>query len=490
VWNKNIRDFTEDEFGDSPTVEDRGDPKCPRFGKTFWESVEDFFQAVIDGSGSFFEDWWESINENPGSPPQDPYSFFFYEFSNSPNWTWIPVTGGGGGAPTEFENYRVDCGIALQNFIANGFYLPKHANLDMRLCELLSELYISDNSGTTNTRLQCLYANHQSAYFEDIWQYWESSSKDQNARTVLNNFLDAACSENPSVQKAAMLRHACCLGDINIVDLWSWLIASEDANAERSAELLLEIIARWPIGSGTGPALNSTHIQFLSQNPDYLTDIKNLLSNQPNSATSREVIIYHVNHLMADPDYRQMVRAWPGLPSWATDIIKDLLVEVGAKIVKKQLGLDLPQNVIDAITSCTTGDYLGCLNNTVDVLKVAFPGLKIVGLTLDGIDFGYKIGKLYNKIDNVVTKLGDQAAEKVWAAISKKIKLLDDLNIDDWPLGIRLTNKTIDQFWDDLREVFGNPPVTETNGIKIFTALGHTFTPTISINGNSFKFRF
>ncbi|MFZ4477489.1 MAG: hypothetical protein ACOYPR_20005 [Saprospiraceae bacterium] len=133
------------------------------------------------------------------------------------------MTGGGGGAPTEFENYRVDCGIAMQNFIANGFYLPEYAHLDMRLCELLSELYVSDNSGTTNTRLRCLYANHQSAYFEDIWQYWESSSKDQNARTVLNNFLDAACNENPSVQKAAMLRHAYCLGDMSLIDLWNRL---------------------------------------------------------------------------------------------------------------------------------------------------------------------------------------------------------------------------------------------------------------------------
>ncbi len=225
VWNKNIRDLAEDELGAPPTVEDRGgdEPGCAKWGPSAWDKIVSGFWHVIDGSGSFFNDWWDSIKENPGPPPQEPYSFFFYEFSNSPNWTWIPVTGGGGGAPTEFENYRVDCGIAMQNFIANGFYLPEYAHLDMRLCELLSELYISDNSGATNIRLQCLYANHQSAYFEDIWQYWDNSGKDQAASTVLNSFLDAACEENPSVQKAAMLRHAYCLGDMNLIDLWNRL---------------------------------------------------------------------------------------------------------------------------------------------------------------------------------------------------------------------------------------------------------------------------
>lgn len=217
VWNKNIRDIAEDELGTSPKVEDR-DPKCSKWGRSIWDKIGDSLLEVLDDIGSFFSNLGSNSGNNTGQP--NPYSFFF-DFLNPPNtWTWV---GGGGGAQTEFESYRVDCGIALQNFIANGFYLPEYAHLDMRLCELLSELYVFDNSQSANFRLQCLYTNHQSAYFEEIWQYWENSSKDQNARNVLNNFLDAACGENPSVQKAGMLRHAYCLGNMNLVDLWNRL---------------------------------------------------------------------------------------------------------------------------------------------------------------------------------------------------------------------------------------------------------------------------
>lgn len=222
VWNKNIRDLAEDEFGASPTVEDRApDPKCPRWGRSIWDKIGDFLLEVLDGLGAFFSDRGSNNGNNTGQ--QNPYSFFF-DFSNSTNtWTW---TGGGGGASqTAFENYRVECGIARQNFIANGFYLPEYAHLDMGLCELLSELYVFDNSQSANIRLQCLYANHQSTYFEEIWQYWENSGKDQYARNVLNSFLDAACGENPSVQKAEMLRYTYCLGNVNLVNLWNRLTA-------------------------------------------------------------------------------------------------------------------------------------------------------------------------------------------------------------------------------------------------------------------------
>jgi|GEM_PF-4740296 len=219
VWNKNIRDIAEDEFGTSPTVTDR-DPGCPIWGRSVWNKIGHWILEVIDDTGAFFNDLYSNNGNNTGQPT--PYPFFF-DFSNPPNtWTWV---GGAGGSQTAFDSYRLDCGIALQNFIANGFYLPEYEHLDMRLCELLSELYVFDNSQSTNSRLKCLYTNSQSAHFEEIWQYWENSGKDQDARNVLHNFLDAACGENPSVQKVEMMRQAYCLGDMNLVDLWNRLTA-------------------------------------------------------------------------------------------------------------------------------------------------------------------------------------------------------------------------------------------------------------------------
>lgn len=467
VWNKNIRDLAEDELGAPPTVDDRGGPKCPRFGKTFWESVEDFFQEVIDDSGSFFNDWWDSINENPGSPPQEPYSFFFYEFSNSPNWTWIPAAGGGGGQPA-FENYRVECGIAMQNFIANGFYLPEYAHLDMRLCELLSELYISDNSGTANTRLLCLYTNHQSAYFEEIWQYWDNSGEDQAARTVLNSFLDAACSENPSVQKAAMLRHAYCLGDMSLIDLWNRLtvecgqnfgleispclaeIILSHANTSNSYQCpngalanIINFVRAYDLSADAFVALveNNTFyekVAALVGAPDagvQISMIFRLLEKENYSQEAHEHIDQHLDWLESDTEYRQLCAASIGWSPIMWEIAKELIADKAIDIIFRFLpGFGQANNVKDAIKALNSGDWLD-FTFQVGQIVVGNTPLGQLLKAWEAVDELRDFYKTVNRIWDNVTNIPSVRLQRAWDILKnnsirlngKAYKYVDDL---------------------------------------------------------------
>ncbi|MFZ4477488.1 MAG: hypothetical protein ACOYPR_20000, partial [Saprospiraceae bacterium] len=58
--------------------------KCPRFGKTFWESVEDFFQAVIDGSGSFSKTGGNQLMKTQDLHPKTPIHSSFMNFQTPP----------------------------------------------------------------------------------------------------------------------------------------------------------------------------------------------------------------------------------------------------------------------------------------------------------------------------------------------------------------------------------------------------------------------
>ncbi len=98
---------------------------------------------------------------------------------------------------------------------------------------------------------------------------------------------------------------------------------------------------------------------------------------------------------MTDPEYALLNEAAATWPGWFWDIAADVLVEIGIKIAEKQLGLTIREDVKDAIRDYGGGDLLGSIGNTIDVLRRFFPALKLIYLTLDGIEFGEKANKVW-----------------------------------------------------------------------------------------------
>lgn len=115
---------------------------------------------------------------------------------------------------------------------------------------------------------------------------------------------------------------------------------------------------------------------------------------------------------------------------------------------------------------------------------------KIADAIWDTGALGWKALRIIDKMQDMKNKIG--------TAINKKFNVLKNFDVDDWPKGIRLHNKSVDQFWRDLVEAFGPSSVDVRHRNRLFTASGVHITyywaasggKTIAINGNQFKFRF
>jgi hypothetical protein len=135
---------------------------------------------------------------------------------------------------------------------------------------------------------------------------------------------------------------------------------------------------------------------------------------------------------MNDPDYlalNQQVSAWPG---WMWEVFGEVLIEVGINIVQRQLGLTIGDDVKDAIRDCGSLDLIGCIGNTVDVLRRFFPALRFIDLTLGLIENTTKTTKVWTAIEKLET-FGQSFTEKFINVLKSRGSILDKIKWSDRP---------------------------------------------------------
>mgnify|MGYP001384037562 CR=1 FL=1 len=258
-------------------------------------------------------------------------------------------------------------------------------------------------------------------------------------------------------------------------------------------------------------SLSNAEVGWLVDNgPAFvLGQITNFLQNNnlQYAQSAEEAIHVHLHLLMTDPEFVQLNEAAAAWPVWMWDIALDILVEVGAGIAKKQLGITIGEDVKDAIRNCGGGDILGCVGNVVDVLRIFFPGLRLVDLSLDAIEFGEKANRVWKAVDRL-QNFGDEFVSKVVVLVKNKTdNLLDSFRWKNADVGIEIFNVGSPQgFWNDFKASFpditgpyNNPQNPETYKIlsdsiqiEYYVESGTTGGPTIKAklsNGYTIKFR-
>jgi hypothetical protein len=241
------------------------------------------------------------------------------------------------------------------------------------------------------------------------------------------------------------------------------------------------------------------HKTFINQHLDYLSN-----NNSHSLEVKKEAIKVNLHFLTTDPEYAALTTSMASWPGWAWEIFAEVMVEVGARIVKKQLGLDIGDDVKDAIKTCAGGEVLECIGNVIDVLRRFFPALKFIDLGLDTIEFGGKAKDVWKAIDKI-TDFGEDFSLKVTSLIKSKTGgLLDSVKYKNQNTGIELTGiGDPNSFWNSFKAMFPDITGPHPNPIETYKVLGNTIEiqyyatsgttggPTIkaSINGYVIKFR-
>jgi hypothetical protein len=159
---------------------------------------------------------------------------------------------------------------------------------------------------------------------------------------------------------------------------------------------------------------------FINQHLDYLNN-----NNSHSLEVKKEAIKVNLHFLTTDPEYAALTTSMAGWPGWAWEVFAEVMVEVGARIVKKQLGLTIGDDAKDAIKTCAGGEVLECIGNVIEVLRRFFPALKLIDLGLDSIEFGGKAKDVWKGIDKVIN-LGQANFERAWAILKKmSVSFLD-----------------------------------------------------------------
>jgi hypothetical protein len=160
----------------------------------------------------------------------------------------------------------------------------------------------------------------------------------------------------------------------------------------------------------------------------HIVDVKENIVVQDQESIDIAVNVYLTQH-MADPSFRELEAEMANWPGWVWEIATEILVEIGARIVKKQLGLTIGDDVKALISSCGSGDYLTCFTKTVDVLRNAFPTLKILDTSIDFIENSF-VAKRYFDALTWIQGLGEQAVKRAWD-IFQKIPIPSFLDVQD-----------------------------------------------------------
>ncbi|MCC6458937.1 MAG: hypothetical protein IT260_00610 [Saprospiraceae bacterium] len=188
-------------------------------------------------------------------------------------------------------------------------------------------------------------------------------------------------------------------------------------------------------------------------------------TNIQDPITIQECVVAHLSFLIEDPEYAELNEAASLWPPWFWEIGSDILIEIAEKVVKKQLGITIGEDVKNAIRDCGSFDILGCLGNTFDVMRRFFPALKFVDLTFDAIEFGGKAKNVWKAIEKVQA-FGEDVGSKFWTVLKTRCgNWLENFKWVNNATGASLKNSGSPlSFWDDLENSLKQIP-----GVKILT---------------------
>ncbi|MFN3794094.1 MAG: hypothetical protein ACK4RX_05465 [Chitinophagaceae bacterium] len=177
-------------------------------------------------------------------------------------------------------------------------------------------------------------------------------------------------------------------------------------------------------GSGFSPTVTALSNQlglsyaqslWLETNPQRTLEINNFINNTIYSdltfSDKVELALTHLNNMMSDSDYLEMVDAYSASMSfghpWMVELFKELATEIGLKVIKKYIpGYGDWQSIKDAIDNAGHGDLLGALGEVLNIVKKKVPWLAAVDAVIDVFDFeklAKKAWKAFDKIKDLPT---------------------------------------------------------------------------------------
>jgi hypothetical protein len=129
----------------------------------------------------------------------------------------------------------------------------------------------------------------------------------------------------------------------------------------------------------------------------------------------RQLADAHLQALMADPDYLEVVESYSttitfGHP-WMLELFKELATEIGLKVLRKYLpGYGDWQSIKDALNDAGHGNWLSALGEVLNIVRKKVPLLAVFDAIVDVFDFGKlanKAWKAFNKIQRISTDAFD-----------------------------------------------------------------------------------
>jgi hypothetical protein len=232
-----------------------------------------------------------------------------------------------------------------------------------------------------------------------------------------------------------------------------------------------------------------------------------------------ELALTHLNNMMTDLDYLEMVDSYSTSISfahpWMIELFKELATEIGLKVVKKYLpGYGDWQSIKDAIDNAGHGDCLGTLGEVLNIVKKKVPWLAAVDAVIDVFDFGTLANKAWKAFDKIKI-LPTNAFNSILKTIKNKCGgILDKIEHDNNIQGkIKYDPSDAFNFFKDIANDLGitYTPFTTPNGpggtfdlpggftIKYYpvsstinpaTGIGYPTIEILSNNVTIYKFRF
>ncbi len=469
----------------------RNDPPCYDFGSNFWENVGSFFSGIWSGIVNIFSSSGSSSSSGSGSSNGwsgfSGYSGFpFYLPSGNNTGTNYPS----GGSTT---NPQI-------NTIFDGMFFNGEGQLVITLLEDLiaeSELFICTEDLHTEM-YHCLALEHED--FEPCHPPVHGSSNQQsNGQLSLDSYIRFLRS-TPSVSNclaAAISQHQTSNTDMVAGDGMLLCFIDENNNFNISNENLLglfkthcqqdEVCISKAFGclgkleafqEFYNTSINSAILEntvFANTN-----DLCSTIDEEFAEGVKSEIFTLYqtedalFNYILnANVDIASLNTEFATAPSWLWPIVREIGAEMIISIIEKQLKLNLGDDVKDLIRSIGQQDLIGFVKEAIDIVATFHPGVRTIDAIWETTKLGKKAISLIRKFKGMASSLGNEAMEKIWNAMNAMNangkSVLENLDVTDWPKGIKFNNTSINEFWDNLVNSFGATVIPASNGVQFFT---------------------
>lgn len=480
---------------------------CYDFGSSFWGSLGNFFSGIWNSVSGIFSGSGSGYN---GSSWQG--SWLGFTYTGFPYYNSSGGIGGGGGGTATINNLFESPFFNGEGQLVIGLLNEIVAEYDLEICteQLHQTLYscINNNQGSyivgpppppgeaislnayvsilsnISSTMPCL-SSVISSYSSDIDM--EGSDGSLLCYLESQNTFDIEPIDLLQIMKNKCGTDAEC--HKNLVDCFNRLDVFQNYYDVVLNQIILQQI--YSVSYTTVCSLEQE--EFDQEVRDKIFEV------YPNAQLLVDFI------MTTNEDVYNLNQEMTSAPPWLWPIIQEIAAEMIINIIEKQLKLNLSDDIKDLIKAIGQQDLAAFVVEAIDIVATFHPTVRLLDAIWDTTTAAKKAYSLINKVKGMATSLGNDALDKIWIALNSNGRsVLSDLNISDWPLGIRLNNTTVFTFWDDLTSAFGIEsadiihyttngfPAQRFNfsGLNIAMYYASSGFWTITINGNEYKFRF